>query len=233
MIKAIGFDVGHTLINYRNPLNWRALYRPALEQAARGCGITLSEEMVSSAIEILTKYNTRVNYREHEVSSDTIFGEILDKWQPCIFQTRSCMETVKAGFYSFFQADANPYPEAADTLTALRQAGIKTGVLTDVAYGMDNRFSLRDLAALSDLIDVALTSVDVGYRKPHRAGFQQLMAALQVSPAEMMYVGDEQKDIAGASQLGITSVLVSRPATIPDYGQTHTIRSLRELLTII
>lgn len=49
MIKAIGFDVGHTLINYRNPLNWRALYRPALEQAARGCGINLSDEMADAA----------------------------------------------------------------------------------------------------------------------------------------------------------------------------------------
>ena len=26
-IKAIGFDVGHTLIKYNNPLNWQGLYR--------------------------------------------------------------------------------------------------------------------------------------------------------------------------------------------------------------
>lgn len=228
MIKAIGFDIGHTLINYRNPLNWRTLYRPALEQAVCGCGVHLSDEMASTAVEILLKYNTRVNYREHEVSSDTIFGEILNRWQLCLD-----MDTVKTGFYSFFQADAAPYPDAADTLRALRRAGMKTGVLTDVAYGMDNKFSLQDIAALSGLIDIALTSVETGYRKPHRAGFQKLMTALQVSPAEMMYVGDEQKDIVGANRLGITSVLVNRTETIADYGQTHTIRSLHEVLTLI
>lgn len=229
MIKAIGFDIGHTLISYRNPLNWRALYRPALEQAVRGCGVHLSEEMASTAVEILLRYNTRVNYREHEVSSATIFGEILNRWQLCLD-----MDAVKTGFYSFFQADAAPYPDAADTLRALRRAGMKTGVLTDVAYGMDNKFSLQDIATLSGLIDVALTSVDVGYRKPHRAGFQKLMTALQVSPVEMMYVGDEQKDIVGANRLGITSVLVNRKETIPDdYGQTHTIQSLHEVLTLI
>ena len=107
----------------------------------------------------------------------------------------------KTGFYSFFQAEAVPYPNAGDTLLALRQAGIKIGVLTDVAYGMDNKFSLRDIAVLSGFIDVTLTSVDVGYRKPNSAGFQKLMTALQVSPDEMMYVGDEQKDIFGANQL--------------------------------
>lgn len=228
MIKAIGFDVGHTLINYRNPLNWRALYRPALEQAARSCGISLSEEMTAAAIETLLKYNTRVNYREREVSSDTIFGEILDKWQLCLD-----MDTLKTGFYFFFQAEAAPYPETIDTLTTLRQAGIKTGVLTDAAYGMDNRFSLRDIASLSGLLDVTLTSVDVGCRKPNSTGFQMLTTALQVSPDEMMYVGDEQKDIVGANQLGIISVLVNRTDTTLDYGQTHTIQSLRELLTLI
>ena len=228
MIKAIGFDVGHTLINYRNPLNWRTLYRPALEQAAQGCGISLSDEMAVSAIEILLKYNTRVNYREYEVSADTIFSEILVQWQLCLD-----MDTLKTGFYSFFQAEAAPYPDTEDTLLALRQAGIKIGVLTDVAYGMDNKFSLRDITVLSDLIDITLTSVDVGYRKPNSAGFQKLMTELQVSPDEMMYVGDEQKDIVGANQLGITSVLVNRTDTVLNYGQTHTIRSLQEILRII
>lgn len=80
MFKAIGFDVGHTLINYRNPLNWSVLYRPALEQAARHCGIFLSDDMAAAATQILSKYNTRVNYREHEVTSDTIFSEILAQW---------------------------------------------------------------------------------------------------------------------------------------------------------
>lgn len=228
MIKAIGFDIGHTLINYRNPLNWRALYRPALEQAACGCGIALSEEMANAATGILLKYNTRVNPREYEVSADMIFGEIVEQWHLCLD-----MDTLKTGFYSFFQAKAAPYPETIDTLSTLRQAGIKIGVLTDVAYGMDNRFSLQDIAALSDFIDITLTSVDVGYRKPNSAGFQKLMTALQVSPNEMMYVGDEQKDITGANRLGIASILVNRSEAVLDYGQTYTIKSLHEILEII
>ena len=49
----------------------------------------------------------------------------------------------------------------------------------------------------------------------------------------MVYVGDEQKDITTANQLGIRSVLVCRAEEIPDYGQTHTIKSLREVLGLI
>lgn len=43
-IKAIGFDVGHTLIKYKNPLNWQGLYRSGLEHAAAAANITLSED---------------------------------------------------------------------------------------------------------------------------------------------------------------------------------------------
>ncbi len=50
MIKAIGFDVGHTLIKYNNPLNWQALYRPGLEHAAAAANITLSEDIYNKAI---------------------------------------------------------------------------------------------------------------------------------------------------------------------------------------
>lgn len=47
-IKAIGFDVGHTLIKYNNPLNWQGLYRSGLEHAAAAAGIPLSEDMIGA-----------------------------------------------------------------------------------------------------------------------------------------------------------------------------------------
>lgn len=226
-IKAIGFDVGHTLIKYNNPLNWQELYRPAIIQAAAAAGITLSEEMIPAAIEILLKYNTRVNYREWEVTSDCIFNEILEKWD-----LQADLYTIKSGFYSFFNADAEPYPETMDTMAKLKQSGIKIGILTDVAYGMDNVFSLQDIAMLSDFIDTAFTSVDVGYRKPNPAGYMKLLDALGVSPSEMMFIGDEEKDIIGANKLGMVSVLINRSSEKKDYGQDYTLQSLHGLFSI-
>ena len=156
-IKAIGFDVGHTLIKYNNPLNWQGLYRSGLEHAAATADITLSEDMIFAAIDVLLKYNTRVNYREWETTSDCIFNEILKKWG-----LQTDLYTIKSGFYSFFKADAEPYPETIDTMEKLKQNGIKIGILTDVAYGMDNVFSLEDISTLSDFIDIAITSVNKG-----------------------------------------------------------------------
>lgn len=228
MIKAVGFDVGHTLIKYNNPLNWQTLYRPALEQAAHVCNIALSEEMISAATDVLLKYNTRVNYRETEVTSDTIFGEILERWG-----LQAELDVIKSEFYSFFKADARPFPETIDTLSKLKQRGIKTGILTDVAYGMDNKFSLQDIALLADYIDIALTSVDVGFRKPNGAGFLRLLEYFGIRPDEMLYVGDEEKDIIGANKLGIGSVLINRSRDVKEFGQDYTMKTLNDILTVI
>ena len=54
-----------------------------------------------------------------------------------------------------------------------------------------------------------------------------------ISPSDMMYVGDEQKDIAGVNALGIVSVLIDRSGSKPAWGQQHTIRSLLDMQVIL
>ena len=204
------------------------MYRPALEKAADTCNIMLSGDMISAAIEILLKYNTRVNYREHEVTSDVIFSEILGIWK-----LQADLDSLKTEFYSFFKANAEPFPETIETLKNLKAADIKIGILTDVAYGMDNKFSLQDIELLSDYIDIALTSIDVGYRKPNKAGFLKLLNYFDVLPNEMIFVGDEEKDIIGANDLGIVSVLINRSGSVKAFKQDYTLESLGEIFAVI
>lgn len=228
-IKTVAFDVGHTLVRYNNPLNWKKLYIPALKQAAEKSRLILPESAFKEAALILSKYNTRENPREKEVSSAIIFEEILNAWGG----SSNLLDPVRSAFYGFFQANAVCYGDAAGTLQALQDNGIKTAALTDVAYGMDNAYALRDIRELQPYLDVVLTSVDVGYRKPHKAGFLKLMEQLDVSANEMLYVGDEKKDIAGAKTLGIGSVLICREKEPPDWGQTFTIAKLSEICTLV
>jgi len=123
------------------------------------------------------------------------------------------------------------YEDSRFAVDELRSAGLKVGVLTDVPYGMPRAFVERDLeqAGLGDLKPLLLTSVETGYRKPEPAGFLRLTAALGVQPAEMMYVGNEPKDIAGANAAGMISVLIDRDEKRPDYGQRYTVTRLSEV----
>ncbi len=228
-MKAVAFDIGYTLVRYNNPLNWKSLYEPALRHAFQKCGLDLPAKEIQIAAAILIKYNTRENPREKEVASAIIFTEILD----ALRLPHSLLETVKKAFYGFFQSGAVCYEDVLPALRRLQSANMKLGVLTDVAYGMDNVFSLRDIANIKKFFDVVLTSVDVGYRKPNPAGFTALLRAFDDSPPQMIYVGDEKKDIAGANALGIVSVLIDRKGASPDFGQKYTIQSLMELEEIV
>jgi putative hydrolase of the HAD superfamily len=229
MIKAIGFDIGHTLIKYDNPLNLSSLYRPALEHVISKCNIKYSDEKIETAVSILTKYNTRVNPREIEISSDVIFGEIFDSW----FVDLTFLNKAKSSFFSFLQSSAAPFIEVEPVLSKLKSINIQIGVFTNVAYGMDNHFSLKDIDAISQYIDIALTSVDVGFRKPNSAGFKMLLTTFDIQPFEMLFVGDEEVDIIGANNLGIGSVLINRSSKELDYGQIYTINSLNGIMDIL
>lgn len=75
-----------------------------------------------------------------------------------------------------------------------------------------------------------LTSGDVGVRKPEPAGYVALAHRLGVEANELLYVGNEQKDIVGAHAAGSQSALLISDGPVNDWGQTVTLSSLDQLL---
>ena len=229
VMKAVVFDIGQTLVEYNKPLNWSKLYRPAFESIAEKCGYTFSDSHYEHAGRVLTQYNTRVNPRDYEVTSDRIFSEILSGMDIPMID----IEKVKLHFYSYFRQGASLYPEVEETLKRLSDKGILLGTLSDVAYGMDNVYALEDIKEIIKYIDYPFTSNDVGYRKPRAEGLNLLAEKMQVDMKKMVFVGDEEKDIVCAANAGVYSVLINRSDGIKNYGQNKEIRSLDELLTMV
>jgi len=232
-ICAAGFDLGETLIFYRDtPLNWATLYPDALAAMAEACRTQPTPEQFASATQILTQHNTRIVPRTLEIPAATILSAILEAWQlePAIH-----LITVMEAFFSFFQQHLCAYPETVSVLTALHAAGTPTGILTDVPYGMPREFVERDLsgAGISNLLDVMLTSVEVGVRKPESAGYHELAKRLGVAPGEMLYVGNEAKDVIGAKGAGVFAAFLDRSGKGENHGQDFTISTLADLYEIL
>ena len=225
--KAIGFDLGETLIHYAGlPLNWQSLYGQALKRVAEACGHPITEADITLGEAILGRYNTRLHPRLHEVRADRIFGEVLAAWD---LPTVGGCDQVEDTFFGFFQQAYAVYPDTIPALQALQNQGVKVGVLTDAPYGMPRRFVERDLAPIAQYLDAALTSVEVGHRKPHPSGYLALAERLGVAPFDMAYVGNEEKDIVGANGARMFSVLIDRAGGGADFGQRRTVTSLKEL----
>ena len=158
-------------------------------------------------------------------------SQILQAWG--IDSSRHLSAAIEA-FFTFFQQQMCAYPDAVAALTSLRQQGLRTGILTDVPYGMPREFVQRDLdgAAISGLFDAVLTSVEVGLRKPEPDGYVALAARLGIAPGEMLYAGNEPKDVIGACRAGMTAVFLDRSNAGGNHGQHFTISSLSEIQNI-
>ena len=46
MFQAVVFDIGRTLVDYRKPMNWSKLHRPAFEQIAEDTSIILRKSTI-------------------------------------------------------------------------------------------------------------------------------------------------------------------------------------------
>jgi putative hydrolase of the HAD superfamily len=100
---------------------------------------------------------------------------------------------------------------------------------------MPREFVQRDLdgAGISGLFDALITSVEIGVRKPDPAGYLALAARLGVAPAEMLYVGNEPKDVIGARAAGAAAAFLDRSNSGIDHGQNYTIGTLSEIHEIV
>ena len=187
MIKAIVFDIGQTLTYYPIPLNWSKLYRPAFENISKNLHIEISEEEYDHIGTVLTRYNTRITPRDIEVTSDKIFGEILENTKI----NKELVNDIKREFYSFFRTDVEIYPEAEKVLKELKRKSILVATLSDVPYGMDNEYALGDLGKLIEYIELPYTSNDIGYRKPLGIGLKRIAEEFRLDLSELVFVGDE------------------------------------------
>nr|MBP3598116.1 HAD-IA family hydrolase [Eubacterium sp.] len=70
----------------------------------------------------------------------------------------------------------------------------------------------------------------MGYRKPCAEGLKILAKTMQISTKEMVFVGDEEKDILCAANAGVYSILINRDGGIKNFGQDQEIDSLDKLL---
>jgi putative hydrolase of the HAD superfamily len=228
-MKVVAFDLGDTLVEYEGlPLSWEAHYPEALANLASFLGITAGARHIEDACAVLRRHNTRLYPREEEVS----FAAILDQLLRALECDAPAGELPCAtAFFRTFRKKLRCFPDTAAALAALRERQLKIGVFTDVPYGMPRELVIEDVnaAAVVGFFDALITSRDVGFRKPSRATLRSLAERLSCEVHEMIYVGNERKDIEVARACGCFSVLIDRTKHGCDWGQDRTIGSLSEL----
>jgi HAD superfamily hydrolase (TIGR01509 family) len=124
------------------------------------------------------------------------------------------------------------YDEVPEVLRAIRSRGVSIGLISNTQRCLA---TFADHFELRGLFDVALSSADHGFMKPHPSIFEAALSAIDRQPQEAVMVGDSlEHDIAGALGIGMRGVLLARkvrPAVVPD--GVPVIESLHELPALL
>lgn len=229
-IRAIIFDLGGTLINYEGiPLYWGDYYINAFENVKKNLTLDLSNKQIFESVEILKKYNPRLYPREIEYESEYIFSHVTQGWN---IKENDIADIVKK-FFAFFRKNVIVYPDTLEVLQWLKEQSYKTGILTDVPTGMSEELVDMDICSFKSMIDYCISSIKCGYRKPNKSGLNMLSKLLDTKVTNMIFIGDEEKDIFTAKNAGCISILLNRNGLKKEYGQDYEISSLMEIINIL
>ncbi|MFZ5919155.1 MAG: HAD family hydrolase [Chloroflexota bacterium] len=239
MIRAVIFDLGGTLLEYKlSGADWvqfESVGAGAAYDYLAGQRLVLPsrERFVAHTVEqVQTRWRQVTenggNLRLADLLCDVCAG----------YGLALSFEQVDRAVWCYVQplsAQVQPLPGAAETLHKLRQRGLKIGLISNTMW--PGCYHLADLArhGLDGCFHHTLFSADVGVWKPHAQVFQRSLAALGVAPHEAVFVGDFlPHDIAGAQGVGMRGVHIvtntfAADSVLPD-GRIYALAELPELL---
>lgn len=223
--RAVFFDVDFTLI-HPGPTFQGAGYREFCARYDVEVDPALFDEAVAAASTLLTAdggvYDPQlfIDYTRRIIEGmggtgsqiDRAARDIYDEWSAC----------------HHFEL----YEDVPEVLRTLHASGLKIGLISNTQRCLA---SFQSHFALEGIFQVAISSFDHGFMKPHPSIFEAALRSVAAAPREAVMVGDSlAHDIDGARRLGMRAVLVSRsgrrdgcPEDVP------VIRTLRELPALI
>jgi putative hydrolase of the HAD superfamily len=144
-------------------------------------------------------------------------------------------------YYAWWEQHTFTDPDVRPLFVALRQRGIKIGVLSNTLWPRTEHERVFRRDGVAALIDAAVYTSEIEWTKPHPSAFRAVLDAVGgVAPEDAVFVGDRPwDDIAGAKGVGMRAVLLPH-STIPAYqegpvrGQPDAVVSrLSELLPLV
>ncbi len=196
MIKGVVFDLDHTLFDRYATL--RAVLPEMYKRMRDSIPEDLSQE---DFIEGLIRVEKKHIYYGWEYTGEKLVKAGIfkkgtrgnDVWK-CLFTYCWPLAAVK-------------YPFTEPTLIKLRKMGLKLGILTNGDHDLQQN-KLR-LLGFENLVDEIVISGDVGVQKPDAKPFRVISERLNISPEELLYVGDNPlNDVEGSRNAGFVPVWV-------------------------
>jgi len=221
MIKLIIFDLDNTLTDF---IRMKDDSIDAAVKAMIDAGLDFSAERIRSEI-------FRI-YDEEGIEYQKVFNRLLVNLVGTVDY-----RIMAAGIVSYRKAREAAlvlYPHVNKTLLALIKKGLKLAVISDAPR--QEAWMRLSYLQLQHLFDTVVAFEDSGEHKPSPVPFRMVLDQLGMEPEEALMVGDwPERDIAGASELGIRTVFARYGDTFGTKvsGADYDIDDIFELVGIV
>ena len=228
MIKAVFFDLYHTLVRYEPP-------REELQaRALQEFGIEVNPEVFRRPIVIADEFIyqeiTRTPLSQLSAEDKTA---LYARYQRIVLKEAGIEANEQLifgllGKMRQFDMKLVLFDDVMPALTDLKGRGLILGLISNVDRDIT---SLLNELGLASLLQVVVTSQDVGFNKPQPEIFREALRQAGVQAAEAMYIGDQyQIDVIGAKKAGMEGVLLDRGGYFAEINDCPRIQSLTQLV---
>lgn len=123
-------------------------------------------------------------------------------------------EPLTSALYSTITQAWFPYEDTLPVLDALREQGITTAIISNIAMDLH---MIMDRMGITNCVDHVFTSAELGYVKPNPEIFRAVSEAIGIGPEDLLMVGDNAIDDGGAGAVGMRTLILPR-TTGPIHG---------------
>lgn len=228
MIKAVFFDLYHTLVRYEPP-------REELQaRALRELGIEVSPEIFRRPLVIADEFiyqeiarsSLSQRTKEEKMALWAQYERVLLK--EAGIEANEQLILGLLGKMRQFEMKLVLFDDVMPVLTDLKGRGLILGLISNVDLDIT---SLLNELVLTSWLQVVVTSQDVGFNKPQPEIFQEALKRAKVQASEAIYIGDQyQIDVVGAKKAGMEGVLLDRGGYFAEINDCPRIQSLTQLV---
>jgi len=189
---AVSFDLFGTLVDADRPADpWTAV-----ADALTKRGVTVPDDWEAAY---------RSSHRDYERGHEAALDEHV-RLALASRDTEVTADTARSAVLAAFDRRVEVRDGARDALAAAGECGPVAVCSNCSVPGLVERTLER--ADVDAAPDTVVTSVDCGWRKPHREIFAATAAALDVPLPELVHVGDDARTDGGAARVGARSILL-------------------------
>jgi len=228
MIKAVFFDLYYTVVTYDPP-------REETEaQTLQEFGIDVKPEVFSRPLAVADDYIYQEmsrspiskRSREEQLALFVEYQRILLKEAGIAADDKMLLSLV--GKMQQAAKKLVLYDDVLPTMTELKGKGLTLGLISNIDHDIA---PLLDELGLSTLLQVVVTSQEVGFTKPQPEIFREASRRAEVEAVEAVFVGDQyQIDVVGAERAGMKGILLDRSGYFKEVIASPRIRSLTEIV---